>query len=368
MTIETNPFINMLIFSFLSIFSSCIGQNTPTGINQNKIVATGQSVSEMDRKITVIFEDSRHNYWFGGGEKGVYKYDGKSMVLFTMKEGLCSPSILGIQEDKLGNLYFDTTEGICKFDGQQFTTLPVVNASEHDWKLTPDDLWFRMGWDKNGPYRYDGKNLYHLPFPKNPMEGEFYAKYPNAPFEPYGIYSLYTDQQGNIWFGTSSLGIYRFDGKKVSWMYEQHLTETPEGGAFGIRSIIEDRNGNFWFCNTRYRYEILQDTTKKNGLNLMNYKKARGMADTTDDDAIDFPYFMSIVEDNRSNLWMATYDDGVWRYDGKQLLHYPINDGETAVLLFSIYKDRQGMLWLGTHNAGAYQFNGETFEQFSPDL
>ena len=31
---------------------------------------------------------------------------------------------------------------------------------QHDeWKLTADDLWFRMGGGKNGPYRYDGKLL-----------------------------------------------------------------------------------------------------------------------------------------------------------------------------------------------------------------
>ena len=49
-----------------------------------------------------------------------------------------------------------------------------------------------------------------------------------------------------MWFGTSNLGIYRFDGQHVDWMYEDHLTNPPDGGSFGIRSIIEDRNGDFW--------------------------------------------------------------------------------------------------------------------------
>ena len=73
---------------------------------------------------------------------------------------------------------------------------------------------------------------------------------------------------------------------------------------------------------------------------------------------------MSIAEDNEGHLWMATYDGGVWKNDGTQLVHYPIKEGEKNVLLFSIYKDKHGVLWLGTHNAGAFRYNGSKFEPF----
>ena len=65
---------------------------------------------------------------------------------------------------------------------------------------------------------------------------------------------------------------------------------------------------------------------------------------------------------------MATYDEGVWRNNGKNLLHYPVKDGDKEVLLFSIYLDRQGMLWLGTQGAGVYWFNGEAFVRFVPGI
>jgi ligand-binding sensor domain-containing protein len=79
---------------------------------------------------------------------------------------------------------------------------------------------------------------------------------------------------------------------------------------------------------------------------------------------MEFPFFLSITEDNKGNLWMATYENGVWKYNGKELINYPVKDGETDVLLFTIYKDNKGVLWLGTHNAGVYTFNGHTFEKF----
>jgi ligand-binding sensor domain-containing protein len=79
---------------------------------------------------------------------------------------------------------------------------------------------------------------------------------------------------------------------------------------------------------------------------------------------MELPYYLSAITDNTGHLWMVTYNEGVWKYDGKHLFHYPIKDGETDVLLFTIYKDNSGTLWLGTHNAGAYIFNGHSFQKF----
>jgi ligand-binding sensor domain-containing protein len=220
-----------------------------------------------------------------------------------------------------------------------------------------------MGWKKSGPYRYDGESLYSLAFPKPDLVDEFYAKYPNVSYSPYGIYTMYKDRKGSLWFGTASLGVCRYDGKSISWLYEKQLTETPAGGDFGIRSIIEDKDGYFWFCNTRYRYEILPNSTELNRTDQVNYRKENGIG-TANDEGKDFPYFMSIAADNKGDLWMVTYDDGVWQNNGETLLHHPVKDGDKSVLLFSIYKDRQGVLWLGTHNAGVFKFNGKTFEKF----
>jgi len=70
-----------------------------------------------------------------------------TVILFTTQDGLINNRILGVQEDKLGNVYFDTPEGVSKFDGQQFTTLKVTenSAKKNEWKLAPTDLWFGTG-------------------------------------------------------------------------------------------------------------------------------------------------------------------------------------------------------------------------------
>lgn len=363
----------ILLLSLLTILALCNGHNaSPVSYDaryeQVSSKAIGETVSELGKSIWIIFQDKKDNYWFGSDGQGVYRFDGKSIIRFSTKDGLPDNRIRGIQEDKSGNVFITSLEGISKYDGQAFTTLTLPVLETHAWMLDSNDLWFSIlgkpGQD--GPYRYDGTSLHHLRFPKHYLEDEFYAKNPNPLFSPYEVYTIYRDGKGHLWFGTAALGVCRYDGKSLSWMYERELTETPSGGSFGIRSIIEDREGKFWFCNTRYRYNILPTSSTEQGRTLVNYNREKGIDNLKAPDGEDLIYFMSAIEDKKGELWMVSYKNGVWRYDGQSIAHSSVKDGAKDITLFSIYKDNHGDLWLGTHDAGAYKFNGKTFENFRP--
>lgn len=138
------------------------------GENAPKVtVANGETVSKLDKAIFHVFQAKNNDYWFGSDDRGVYRYNGQTLVNFTMKEGLTSNQIKGIQEDKAGNIYFTTYAGISKFNGSAFTTLSVSPSSAPtDWKLQPDDLWFVGPPDAGVVYRYDGQSLHRLELPK----------------------------------------------------------------------------------------------------------------------------------------------------------------------------------------------------------
>ena len=351
----------ILVIGTITVISSCNGQNNlPNSKGISKTMELGKSVSELDKTIWNIYQDKKNNLWFSSKENGVFCYDGKGLTQFTKEDGLVSNQTRRVQEDHLGNLFFETTIGVSKYDGESFKTLTIKydGLGANQWQLEPNDLWFRIGFDKRGPYRYDGNYLYALTFPKAPQE-EVFGSLGAMNYSPYGVYSIYKDSKGVMWFGTTSLGVCRFDGESLSWHYEEQLQTTPNGGDFGTRSIIEDKNGFFWFNNTRFRYNILPDKGEK-----IAHKKENGIGFINADGQTEFPFFLSITKDKEGDLWMATYDNGVWRNNGKELLHYPIMDGNTEVLLFKIYRDNQDVLWLGTHNAGVYRFNGQSFEKF----
>ncbi len=365
---------------FITLISTCNTQDIPnaskvnksqsnsTPFESSKIVESkiDEPTSLMDKKIMNIFQDSNNHYWFCSRDKGVYQYDGEKITHFSEKDGLVHNRIRGIQEDKLGNIYFDSGVGVSKFDEQNFETLELDVNSKNDWKLAPNDLWFEGIWNKNGACRYDGEKLYHLEFPKHELEDEVHAFYPNIIHSPYEVYKIDKDSKGNIWFGTSMLGACRFDGKSHFWVSEREMTEIDPGPAAGVRSILEDENGDFWFSsNVNHKYKIIKNNTTSQESEF-SYKKIKGI-DTSVVPKLN-NYFMYIEQDKKGNIWMVRYDGGVWKYDGENLIHYPITfkNQDVDVLLFKMYKDRQGDLWLTTHNAGALKFNGETFESFKP--
>ncbi len=80
---------------------------------------------------------------------------------------------------------------------------------------------------------------------------------------------------------------------------------------------------------------------------------------------MELPYYTSAVVENE-NIWMSTYNEGVWKYDGKNLSNYSLKDKGIKVLPVSIYRDKAGVLWLATDNSGVYKFDGTAFQRFEP--
>lgn len=345
------------------------------GKDQKPAAAKGTVVSQLDKAVMRVFQARNNDYWFASKDRGVYRFDGKTLVNFTTDDGLCHNDVGGIQEDKAGNIYFTTTsafdadrrrytQGISRFDGETFATMdiPENGTSDDSWKLEPDDLWFGGGQDSGVVYRYDGASFHRLELPRT-KEGDAFleqhprTKYPNIKFSPYDTYVIFKDSKGHIWFGTAILGTCRYDGKSFAWIPDRDL----RNGSFGTRSIIEDKDGGFWFCDSKYRYFV--DLSDASGL---GFRKEAGVRDSDDPDRPRIEGIMSSVIDHTGALWMATYGDGVWRYDGKDVAHYPVRSGDEDVHLFMIHKDNHGTLWLGTQSSGVYRFNGKTFELFRP--
>lgn len=330
--------------------------------------AMGTEVSSMGKSVMYIHQDKANNYWFGG-VNGLYRYDGKKLVRFTTADGLPNERIEEIREDNAGNLFFNTASGVCKYNGQSFIPLLAVannTINPNEWKLAPGDLWFKGSIGTGGPLRWDGKMLYQLRLPKHYMEEAFYAATGKVAYSPYDVYYIYTDKRGHVWFGTSNFGLCRYNGKSISWLYEEHLTNVPDGGSFGIRSIFEDKNSQFWICNTRYRYDISPIDSTGNGQSFIKYRKSRGTGPLKSPDGNDHVYAFAFVEDNKGDLWMPTYAEGVWRYDGRQTKQYLLKANGKVVTTYNLYKDRKGAIWLGTHENGVYKFNGKEFVRFMP--
>ena len=350
------------LFSILSLLTSCNGQLSNPKIVTNDFkeqFLKGDTVKELGSNIMVIYQDKKNVYWFGSWETGVYRYDGKTLINYTTKHGLLNNRIDEIKEDKPGNIYFNNGGELIKFDGQNFIKVSTTSNSNNEWKLEPDDLWFKGNQNSGLVYRYDGKNLHRLKFPETKEGNDYLTKFPNVAYSPYDVYLNYKDSEGNVWFGTGALGVCCYNGKTFTWLSEKELEFDVETG-FGIRSLIEDSDGKFWFSNTLYRYNIYEQE------NTTKYVKEKGIGSLDGKKDGDLVAIISMEKDN-NDLWMATYNQGVYSYNGQQITHYPVKYNGKDITVYSIYKDNNGNLWLGTHENGAYKFNGKTFEKFQPE-
>jgi hypothetical protein len=346
----------------LTALAACGGRESSGSAAEadtQRVLARHDTVQEPGHNIMSIYHDRKGDYWFGSWEDGVYRYDGNTVLHFTTESGLPHDRVEDIQEDPQGNIYFNTGGGLCRFDGMEFSALHPKESNE--WKLEPGDLWFRSLQFDGSVYRYDGSNLHKLQFPKSALGEAWVAKHPAHP-NPYGIYTIYRDSRGNVWFGTAVLGACRYDGASFDWISEEDVAELHDGPSNGVRSIIEDGEGYFWF-NSAYRYGVF-DWSPVLGQPFYRREKSIGNLDGNPDSG--FCEYMSIARDQHDALWIATYRAGVWRCDKTGVTHYPVQAGGEDITLFRIYRDGQGVLWLGTHENGVYRFNGSSFERFRP--
>ncbi len=354
----------LLSFTLLAAFFACQSRaNMPAP--SPSISSKSDTIKALSNNIMSIYQDSRNAYWFGSWQDGAYRYDGTNLLHFTTKNGLSSNRINEIKEDKAGNIYLNTSGGIHKFDGESFSALPVYEGIGAIWQLSADDLWFKCPSHLGQVYRYDGESLQVLQLPKSELEAKFYALFPNTTISPYDVYCIYKDSKGNVWFGFGALGACRYDGTNLDWLQEEDIIELHYGPSNGVRSIIEDKDGYFWF-NSAYRYQVYGGAVElqKQEKNKLRYLRERSIGALDEKKDSDLWEYLSIAKDDKGGLWIATYNAGVWHYDGNKTQQYLLKDGEKEVTTFSVYIDRSGGIWVGTHEAGVYKFNGKDFEKF----
>ncbi len=89
------------------------------------------------------------------------------------------------------------------------------------------NLWFTTS--SNGVYRYDGKSFKNFTI-KDGLLGN-------------NVSSMLQDKKGNIWFG--GRGLSRFGGKTFS--------DIPSTD-FYVYSMLEDKSGKLWFSTTKGVY------------------------------------------------------------------------------------------------------------------
>ena len=106
--------------------------------------------SEDPLRMRTIALDRSGNLWFGG-QKGAFRYDGKTMETFTTQEGLLDDFVGSMIVDRAGNIWLGHPGGFPDFLGGGADPLrrQVVHAvHRREWPQQHHRLWpvGRQGW------------------------------------------------------------------------------------------------------------------------------------------------------------------------------------------------------------------------------
>ncbi|WP_020528763.1 ligand-binding sensor domain-containing protein [Flexithrix dorotheae] len=227
-----------------------------------------------------------------------------------------------IEQDRNGNLWIATFQGVFRYDGKSFTNITNEVSSARFFSVLEDskgNLWF--GSIGSGVYCYNGKSFQHFTTKEGLPNNE--------------IVYIYEDKAGNIWFGANG-GASRYDGKSFqNFMIEgDSMIEDRTGKTFPdftrppmeVNSIIEDKTGRLWFAtrgNTfvydRKKFTILTHNNKP------------------------FTNVRTITEDKKGNIWLGG-TDGLWRFDGSEFTNITRN------FVGYIYEDKKGNIWTSSES------------------
>ena len=159
------------------------------------------------------------------------------------------------------------------------------------------------------------------------------------------------DKSGRIWFGSGGEGVFMYDGKSF-----QNFTTKDGLPDNNVSGIAEDKEGNILFGTRkgicRYDGNSIQYLTQAND------KSRQAIS--------------SLLVDRAGNIWFGTWNNGVYRYDGKAYANFLNNGifnlGNSNQLILDILEDKDGKLWFSSWNGGGvWQYNGKSFQNFLPN-
>ncbi len=295
-----------------------------------------------DDDVKYANEDRAGNFWVAGGA-GLDSLDratGRVLTRIPLRE----TREFGFIEDRRGTfwVYHATGGGLAIYDrsAHKLTRLKFLDAAGAPVNEFPvnsaiedrqGNLWFGTGSD--GLLRYD-------------PDHHVFMRYRNDPADPQSlggddIVTLYQDRQDNIWVALHGTPIYLFPARTPAF----RKVPTRSGANVGrsgkmVNAILEAHGRKLWVSFPSFVLAVDLETGKREDLS------ARLGLDSE---------VISMATDTRGRLWLGTVNAGLIGLDASgrvlRFQHDP-DDRESIAggVINDILVDHAGNLWLATWN------------------
>ena len=297
----------------------------------------------------------------------------------SINEGLSQSTVFSIDQDKRGNMWFATYDGVNKYDGYAFT---VYQHNEDDPNSIANDISRIVKTDSQGRVwigTRDGLSRYDEE--KDIFQNFFYEKN-GKHLQVNGIEEISPEQllistpEGLIMFDikeskfiddsfstamhkTIASTLYRHDdqiyiGSSTDGLYTYSITQKtfekviPILGTKQIQAILQQSPTRIWVATEGAGLFLINPKTKE----IKNY-----LHSPSNPKSISSNYIRSLAMDSQNRLWIGTFNDlNIYHEGTDSFASYSSNPVENGSLsqrsVRSIFMDSQGGMWLGTYFGG----------------
>ena len=297
----------------------------------------------------------------------------------SINEGLSQSTVFSIDQDKKGNMWFATYDGVNKYDGYAFT---VYQHNEDDPNSIANDISRIVKTDSQGRVwigTRDGLSRYDEE--KDIFQNFFYEKN-GKHLQVNGIEEISPEQllistpEGLIMFDikeskfiddsfstamhkTIASTLYRqgdqiYIGTSTDGLYTYSITQKtfekviPILGTKQIQAILQQSPTRIWVATEGAGLFLINPKTKE----IKNY-----LHSPSNPKSISSNYIRSLAMDSQNRLWIGTFNDlNIYHEGTDSFASYSSNPVENGSLsqrsVRSIFMDSQGGMWLGTYFGG----------------
>ncbi len=336
-------------------------------------------------RVQAIEEDATGQLWVATF-RGLNRYDGHEYHQYFCTDdslGLPDNNVQGLLCDKQGRLWVATVNGVCRYTRKDnFERIPMQTGNKNARKLLMDSKGRIFAYNGTEVMIYDEQHDIFLPHISREMIGQVWGDF-------------FIDADDDILLiGPDNLLIY--DGDTFKQRIElQH----PEGAGFyyfgllGNGLLLSSGNGTLMLFDTKARQRVpispemearllangsavqaaclLENntillSTSKNGLFELNLlaQTLRGEGDAGFTMPVPDAYVTHIFEDSRRNIWLGTYDKGIFanyyykeKFGGSD--NYLNRVIENSSVL-AVAMDKQDNLWISTMLKGVFVYHTAT--------
>lgn len=356
------------------VFFMRLDEKGKPAFNHYKLT-NGIKLKDSNEKLEVwdIYKDSEKFLWIGTLNAGLIKLNVETGDVIQFINNPNDPTSIShnnvrlICPDNYGNLWIGTSSEFIGSGGGLNMLNPRTGKFTHFRHNPADPTSLPSDWVY--PLFIDSKGILWINFFKSdlisiPVSELFNNKKTDFSkchrYELSGeIQTIYEDRLGNIWIAPISWGLYKYDLNQNPFYWYRRIEGSSNAmSATGTQCIYIDHLNNIWFGHgTSVIDKYNQSTGSYKNYNLQSL----------DAGAVKEIRVMSLCEDKKGFLWIATFNNGLYKMhienEKFEKINSPLDEPykiENASIWYMIIS-KTDKLWLGPIGKDLILFDTETY-------